>query len=106
MRYSPNLEMQPGNAPGLGETDRAHLRVWAAVFRQGLQDWAAEQLGILKYKETGVSEGEPTRWFDSPTDGVGSFCWLCGLFEIHPDQARSRAQAKKRELVRGVGQRF
>jgi len=106
MHYTPNFELQPGNAPGIGESDRAQLRVWAAVFRQGLQDWAAEQFQVMPYKKTGTVKGEPTHWFESNTRTVGSFCWLCDLFEIHPDQARSMARLKKRELVRGVGQRF
>lgn len=106
MHYTPNFEMQPGNAPGIGEADRAQLRVWAAVFRQGLQDWAAEQFGVMPYSKAGVSRGEPTTWFESETRDPGSFCWLCDLFEIHPDQARSMARIKKRELVRAVGQRF
>ncbi len=106
MHYTPNRELQPGSAPGLGESDRANLRVWAAAFRQGLQDWAAEQFKALPYTKAGVIRGEPTAWFDSNTQTPGSFCWLCDLFELHPDQARSMARAKMRDLVRGVGQRF
>lgn len=106
MHHTPNRELQPGNTPGVGEADRANLRVWASVFRQGLQDWAAEQFGVMPYKMTGVKKGEPTRWFESGANPPGTFVWLCDLFEIHPDQARSMARVKMRELVRGVGQRF
>lgn len=106
MQHTPNRELQPGNAPGVCESDRAHLRVWASVFRQGLQDWAAEQFGGMPYRMAGVTKGEPTAWFEDTGCGVGSFEWLCDLFEIHPDRARSMARIKMRELVRGVGQRF
>lgn len=108
MHYAPNFELQPGSAPGLGEADRTMLRLWAAVFRQGLQDWAAEDSGkrLRANLPDNYQPGDSIKWFESNTRAVGSFCWLCDLFEIHPDTARSMARLKKRELVRGVGQRF
>lgn len=59
--------------------------LWAAVFRLGVLDYRMAQAN-----GRGPDVG-PIRWFvDDHATHPGSFLWLCDLFDMHPDHARSR----------------
>jgi hypothetical protein len=76
----------------LDHETQACIRLWAAVFRLGLADAA------LHFRNT----GEQSPWISCDDRHPGSFIWLCELFDIDPDYARSAARQKYRELVKSV----
>ena len=71
---------------------RACLRMWSAVFLHGLSDSAAHFF----------STGQDDWWIDRRNNAQhpGSVMWLCDLFGIDPDRARSTARANYRKLAR------
>lgn len=80
-----------------GETDRIpianrpYIRLWAAVFQQGISDaCTARAKG---------EEGRDLLWFYSNANTAGSFNWLCELFSIEPDKARARIMENWRTYV-------
>lgn len=75
-----------------------HRSLWAAVFRQGLIDAAEDFIAWSNQREqvlVGVTPRpqfsyDALRWINSDTDKhTGSFQWLCDMFDIHPERARS-----------------
>jgi hypothetical protein len=82
-----------------------YLRLWASVFRQGLQDAAA----AIRWKNS-KGKKRPNyhqnwcphtslRWLESDVQkGPGSLLWLCDLFDIDPDAARNAVYMNWRTL--------
>lgn len=75
---------------------RACMNMWAAVMIAGVREAADD---FYKYKKTGKA-GDALHWFFSSDPSIGSFDWLCELFSVHPDNARSNARAQFRNLAR------
>ena len=76
-------------SPNLDPQTQACIRMWAAVFRAGLLD-AADNFKL----------GYRNSWFESDDQYPGSFVWLCDLFNLDPDKARSMVRMKYRALIR------
>lgn len=78
---------------------RPYLRLWAEVMRQGVGDFCTAR-GRRENNNNPHAE-----WLYSNATGVGTFVWLCDLFEFDPDKARSqvlknwRAHVDKREVL-------
>lgn len=71
-----------------------YFRLWAAVFHRGLSDAAVD------FFNGDTVPGSAYWWaFDSEATHPGSFLWLCELFSIDPDIARSQARSKFRVLA-------
>jgi hypothetical protein len=73
----------------LDHETRSCLRLWAAVFAVGIQESA----------ET-VKDGREPYWFYADDHYPGSFVWLCELFDLEPERARSEARMRFREIIR------
>ncbi len=75
---------------------RCDLRLWAAVFRQAVDDcvdavryyYTPEEIRS-KASEFGDYAGI-LLWLDSDEYLVGSFTWLCALFRVDADRIRRR----------------
>ena len=72
-------------------------RLWAAVFRQGCVDAAWD---FATHKHDREHYPEAWLWLNATDDEVGSFIWLCDLFDLDPDRARSQVRMKFRELMK------
>ena len=59
-------------------------------------------MGLME-TATQFKGGHRSTWFDSDAEHVGSFVWLCDLFNLDPDRARSMARMKFRALARDGG---
>lgn len=71
--------------------NRPYIRLWAAVFQQGISDACTARAKR--------EEGKDLLWFYSEVETVGSFNWLCELFNIRPEKARARILANWRSYV-------
>ena len=70
-----------------------YLRLWASVMRLGIQDYC-----------TARARKEPAGdyrvfWFESDDYATGSFTWLCELFGLDPDKARTQVLLNWRKNV-------
>jgi hypothetical protein len=79
------------SAANIDAQTRACIRLWAAVFHRGLIDAA-----------DAFRKGAEFPWITSQEKHPGSFIWLCDLFDMDPDIARSMARRKYRMLTRGA----
>ncbi len=75
--------------PSTDYETKACLRLWGAAFIGGINDTVAHW-----------KEGREYHWFDDDRDYPGSFVWLCDLFNIGVEQARSSVRMKARQLER------
>lgn len=72
---------------------KPYRRLWASVFKQGISD-------VCTARAAGAAlESEPLRWFYSNEWHIGSFVWLCDLFEFGVEPARSRVLMRCRGFV-------
>lgn len=69
------------------------LALWAAVFSQGARDYAISCM----IREPLAAE--PQVWFWSDEDHIGSFVWLCDVFNLQPRHARSQILLRLRHLA-------
>lgn len=73
--------------------EQPELALWAAVFSQGARDYAIScMLRQPPYDE-------PQEWFWSDEDHIGSFVWLCDVFNLQPHHARSQILLRLRQLA-------
>ena len=72
-----------------------YLRLWAAVMKQGID------LAALAYFRRGDSERPEydLYWFESDSNEVGSFNWICDVLGYDPNTARYLAKSKFREIA-------
>ena len=80
------------NVPTIDQQTRACMNLWAEVFRVGLLDMA------LRFR----ADGEVPFWIKDTVCRPGSFVWLCDLFNLDPDNTRSRWRANLRPLMRST----
>lgn len=85
-----------GAAPESGVQDRAAIRLWAAVFAQGVED-CAQSLRALSVAPAPhaptpryIEALQDRRWLFSRADSPGSFVWLCRLFNRNPRSVRGK----------------
>lgn len=92
-----SIEIEPGEELDyLPYETRCDLRLWAAVFRQAVDDC----VDALRYYHTPEHlRSEASKfgdyagillWLNSDADEVGSFTWLCALFNVDPARVRKR----------------
>lgn len=66
-------------AKEIDEQTQACVALWAAVFNSALEDAG------------GTDQDEARRamaWFNSDAKGIGSFLWVCTLFDLNADAVR------------------
>lgn len=68
-----------------------YMRLWASVFHRGISDFCTA-------RAAGKNDGR-VFWFYDDRAHPGSFVWLCDLFRIAPDVARSAVLKKWRAYV-------
>jgi len=61
--------------------------LWAAVLTQALKD-TKECLKVHR-KNDQPSQEEVKEWFKSESNEIGSFLWICELFELDPNLIRT-----------------
>lgn len=84
--------------PDVEETNRSpiirgYMRLWAAVMQRGISDYCTARTR-KGYRHTSVYH-----WFWSNEHRTGSFCWICDLFDIDPDRARTQVLGDWRRHV-------
>ncbi len=72
---------------------QACFKLWATCFSNGIMEAAFDMRKGLKH-----AESANLRWFYSDENYVGSFAWLCELFDMDVNRARSSARARFRTL--------
>lgn len=81
----------------LDHDTKACLRLWASVFHNGLVH--AAQAWMAKSYDDNYPHPDVV-WFDSNEAHPGSFSWLCDLFNLDTERARSMARMQFRKLAR------
>jgi hypothetical protein len=56
-------------------------RLWAAVLRQAIQDYACAKQGMASQFEE-ILHRDPVKWFESDSDEPQSFIWMCEVLNI------------------------
>jgi len=92
-----SIEIEPGeDLDYLPYEVRCDLRLWAAVFRQAVDD-CVDAFRYYRTPEHLRSEASKfgdyeqiLAWLNSDADEVGSFAWLCALFNVDPARVRRR----------------
>jgi len=64
---------------------------WGAFLMQAIRDLHPRR-GWTKNEQACRNKQEAERWFNSPSKGVGSFLWICGLLNLDADQVRGMAK--------------
>jgi hypothetical protein len=64
--------------------------LWAAVLEQAIED-------ILDNKGYYMRKVAMT-WLRCKNDGVGSFLWICHLFDLNPESSRKRIESISQKL--------
>lgn len=72
---------------------KPYRRLWAAVFKKGISDACTAKAG-----KAGPGDAR-LAWFYSDAVFPGSFVWLCHLFDLTPDSARTSVMLRWRSLV-------
>lgn len=106
------FEPEAGAGVLMHRDDMPCRRLWAAVFRVGLQDAAAGQRALNRLRVSKPTatindvsnhdQRQALRWIHSDEDEVGSFVWLCELFAYQPQAARDRWRMKINKLTQEV----
>ena len=76
-------------SPTLDGQTQACIKLWAAVFHNGIAETVASW-----------RNGNHSPWFDDDRDFPGSFVWLCEMFNIGVEQARSTVRMNARQIER------
>lgn len=83
---------------------KACVKLWLAVFLDGCKQYAKEFKVYTKAKEKNdwtSTVGYPSiRWVDAGGNDVGSFNWLCEVFDLDPDRARTSIRKNVRKLAK------
>ncbi len=92
-----SIEIEPGfDMDYLPYETRCDLRLWAAVFRQAVDDCvdAERYFNTPEHIRSEAGKFSDYRrilaWLDSDEDSVGSFTWLCDLFNVDAGRLRKR----------------
>jgi hypothetical protein len=78
----------------------AYGQLWLGVLQQAVADFEA---GLNVERDSKGAKAlldehrRAARWFASHNDGVGSFKWICSIFDMNPEQARKQIAEKTRE---------
>ena len=72
---------------------KPYLRLWASVMRLGVSDYCTARANKAPTGDHRVV------WFESNDYHQGSFTWLCDLFGLDYDKARSQVLMRWREHV-------
>ena len=76
----------------INQQNRACRALWAAVFNDGLLGAAKGHFGDMRCTTE-------LNWFISEDTHVGSFDWLCEVFDLDPLMARMTARGKFRQIA-------
>ena len=86
---------------------QCYLRLWAAKLVVHVRDY---QLGVkLQNNQTKRYSADARieiqrnfktadMWIHDPRDGIGTFAWVCGLFNVDPQRARRVIKESKYEI--------
>lgn len=72
--------------------------LWAAVMHRGMQDAADEFRRAMKNGDTPDLRIGALGWMHSDRKHVGSWVWLCSIFDLDPEIARDKARSNFRKL--------
>jgi len=72
---------------------KPYLRLWASVMRLGISDYCTARAAKRPAGDPAVV------WFNSDEHFPGSFTWLCEMFSISPERARSQVLLQWRDHV-------
>ena len=66
---------------------KEYKKLWSSVLEKAIQDLQL-QPGTRDYR---LIYPSAVQWFENTEDqGIGSFIWICNLFEYDPDKIRSK----------------
>jgi len=71
--------------------DKRERALWAAVLIQAIEDvnWTPKETISQAIKQRHLHEKEKAKaYLKAKRAGIGSFLWICELFDIDPDKVR------------------
>lgn len=84
---------------------KSYLRLWAAKMLIHVKDYT-DGVAWRQYASTnGLSASlriddysTADRWFNDDWDGIGSFIWVCDLFQLNPQRTLQRIKDRQVEM--------
>lgn len=69
------------------------LRLWFATFQaalEDLKDGGPNAGGNFRPAQKVLRRERAIAWLESPSEGIGSFNWMCGVLGLDPKAVRAR----------------